>query len=217
MLSAGAMVKRWWLPGPLSHPWLFRGQIRNTPSPNVTMSVHRWSRCFRPWAKLPHEFRLWSILDWVSVQSWLKARWWPIEWLLRVPNVWRKWRQLQRIQTYRYCRRSKVSSWTPLHIHHVYGFMWQIDAAEVNFEVALAVMNAAEEEGVSRATMPNGSKRREWARSKTWTPTYAQYEYSEDGFRWLLRSDWTWAGIPQNTALNALQAFSIDLQWDELT
>ena len=56
------------------------------------------------------------------------------------------------------------------------------DAADVNFEVALAVLDQAVEEGVARAEVPKEG-RREWAEKKRWKPEYAEFEYAEDGLR----------------------------------
>ncbi|WVQ84624.1 hypothetical protein IAT38_006779 [Cryptococcus sp. DSM 104549] len=59
------------------------------------------------------------------------------------------------------------------------------DAAEVNFEVALAVLEQAVEEGVARAEgVPEGKEeRRKWAEGKRWLPEYVEFEYDENGLK----------------------------------
>lgn len=56
------------------------------------------------------------------------------------------------------------------------------DAAKVNFEVALAVLECAVEEGVAGANVPKEG-RRAWAAQRRWTPEYPEYEYAEDGLK----------------------------------
>jgi malate dehydrogenase (oxaloacetate-decarboxylating) len=57
------------------------------------------------------------------------------------------------------------------------------DAASVNFEIALAVLNQAVEEGVARAEgIPDSEDgRRKWAEEKRWVPEYQAYRYDADG------------------------------------
>jgi malate dehydrogenase (oxaloacetate-decarboxylating) len=55
------------------------------------------------------------------------------------------------------------------------------DAAQVNFEVALAVLDQAVEEGVARADVPAKDERRKWAEAKRWTAEYSEFEYAKDG------------------------------------
>ncbi|ORX40574.1 hypothetical protein BD324DRAFT_611348 [Kockovaella imperatae] len=54
------------------------------------------------------------------------------------------------------------------------------DAAKVNFEVALAVIDQAVEEGVADADVPK-TDRRKWAEAQLWKPEYVEYEYSAQG------------------------------------
>lgn len=56
-------------------------------------------------------------------------------------------------------------------------------ASEANFEVALAVLDAAMEEGVAQnEDIPQDKgQRRNWAESKRWSPVYSRYEYAKDG------------------------------------
>lgn len=57
-----------------------------------------------------------------------------------------------------------------------------IDAAKVNFEVALAVVKAAVEEGVAQADVPaDDGKRRTWAAERRWDAAYSELRYSKDG------------------------------------
>jgi malate dehydrogenase (oxaloacetate-decarboxylating) len=58
-----------------------------------------------------------------------------------------------------------------------------IDAASVNFEIALAVFEKAIEEGVAQAEgIPNSEgERRKWAEEKRWVPEYQQYRYDPAG------------------------------------
>lgn len=57
-----------------------------------------------------------------------------------------------------------------------------VDAADVNFEVALAVLEQAIEEGSASADVPKGKdERRSWAKSKLWKPEYREYVYDPDG------------------------------------
>ena len=57
------------------------------------------------------------------------------------------------------------------------------DAASVNFEIALAVLNQAVIEGVARAEgIPESEdERRKWAEGKRWVPEYRAYRYDADG------------------------------------
>ncbi|WRT70204.1 uncharacterized protein IL334_007199 [Kwoniella shivajii] len=59
------------------------------------------------------------------------------------------------------------------------------DAAQVNFEVALAVMAAAKDAGVAREEkMPDDEdERRDWAENKRWEANYAEYVYDKDGLK----------------------------------
>ncbi len=52
----------------------------------------------------------------------------------------------------------------------------------MNFEVALAILDQAVEEGVARVQVPKDG-RREWAEARRWKPVYVEYEYAEDGLR----------------------------------
>jgi malate dehydrogenase (oxaloacetate-decarboxylating) len=58
-----------------------------------------------------------------------------------------------------------------------------IDAASVNFEIALAVLEQAIEEGVAQAEgIPDSEgERRKWAKEKRWVPEYQQYQYDSAG------------------------------------
>ena len=60
--------------------------------------------------------------------------------------------------------------------------MRQIDAAKVNFEVALAVMDQAVEEGIAQIDVAK-DKRREWAEKARWTPEYDGYEFDPKGLK----------------------------------
>ena len=53
----------------------------------------------------------------------------------------------------------------------------------MNFEVALAVIDQAVEEGVARADIPPKDKRREWAEQRRWKPEYVEYKYAQDGLK----------------------------------
>ena len=59
------------------------------------------------------------------------------------------------------------------------------DARSVNFEIALAVLDQAVDEGVARAKDIPESRhdRREWAEKKRWIPEYAEYQYDPEGLR----------------------------------
>lgn len=57
-------------------------------------------------------------------------------------------------------------------------FIWS-DAAQVNFEVALAVLDQAIEDGVAKVDIPK-EERREWAEGRRWKPEYVEYEYGEE-------------------------------------
>lgn len=58
-----------------------------------------------------------------------------------------------------------------------------VDAASVNFEIALAVLEQAIEEGVAQAKdiPPSAGERRKWAEEKRWIPQYQQYQYDPAG------------------------------------
>lgn len=58
-----------------------------------------------------------------------------------------------------------------------------IDAASVNFEIALAVLEQAIAEGVAKAEGIPGSaeERRNWAEGKRWVPQYQEYRYDPAG------------------------------------
>ena len=57
-----------------------------------------------------------------------------------------------------------------------------VDAASVNFEIAIAVLEQAVKEGVARAKMPDTPEaRRKWAEEKKWEPKYPELKYSKDG------------------------------------
>jgi malate dehydrogenase (oxaloacetate-decarboxylating) len=59
------------------------------------------------------------------------------------------------------------------------------DAAKVNLEVGLAVLEQAIEEGVAtEKELPKSKEeRRKWADQKRWAPEYLEYVYDEDGAR----------------------------------
>lgn len=59
------------------------------------------------------------------------------------------------------------------------------DARSVNFEIALAVLDQAVDEGVARVKDIPVSKqdRREWAEEKRWIPEYAEYQYDPEGLK----------------------------------
>ncbi|ODN94753.1 malate dehydrogenase (oxaloacetate-decarboxylating) [Cryptococcus wingfieldii CBS 7118] len=59
------------------------------------------------------------------------------------------------------------------------------DAQAVNFEVALAVIEQAVEEGVSREEgLPKGKEEvRKWALEKRWEPEYVEFEYDPEGLK----------------------------------
>ena len=58
-----------------------------------------------------------------------------------------------------------------------------VDAASVNFEIALAVLEQATEEGVAQVEdIPTSAgDRRKWAEEKRWVPEYLQYQYDPAG------------------------------------
>jgi malate dehydrogenase (oxaloacetate-decarboxylating) len=57
-----------------------------------------------------------------------------------------------------------------------------LDAPSVNFEVALAVIDQAVEEGVATADVPKSKEdRRKWAEARRWVPEYEEYEYDPKG------------------------------------
>jgi malate dehydrogenase (oxaloacetate-decarboxylating) len=53
----------------------------------------------------------------------------------------------------------------------------------VNFEIALAVLEQAVDEGVAKAKEIPGSKeeRRKWAEGQRWKPEYSAYRYDPEG------------------------------------
>ncbi len=53
------------------------------------------------------------------------------------------------------------------------------DSKAVNFEVALAVIDAAVDEGVSALDVPR-AQRRKWAQEKAWAPEYREYVYDPE-------------------------------------
>jgi malic enzyme len=55
------------------------------------------------------------------------------------------------------------------------------DAAQVNFEVALAVLDKAVEDRVARADVPDKGERKKWAEEKRWTAEYSDLVYDKDG------------------------------------
>ena len=55
-----------------------------------------------------------------------------------------------------------------------------VDAPDVNFEVAVAVAEAAVEEGIAGVNWEKGEIR-EKAREKVWKPVYREYVYDKDG------------------------------------
>ena len=59
--------------------------------------------------------------------------------------------------------------------------MLTADAAQVNFEVALAVLDTAVDEGVARADVPAKAERRTWAEEKRWTAEYSELVYDKEG------------------------------------
>jgi malate dehydrogenase (oxaloacetate-decarboxylating) len=71
-----------------------------------------------------------------------------------------------------------------LHLcYHVQVVRLMLDAASVNFEIALAVLEQAIEEGVAQAEgIPDSEgERRKWAEEKRWIPEYQQYQYDPAG------------------------------------
>jgi len=58
-----------------------------------------------------------------------------------------------------------------------------IDAASVNFEIALSVLEQAVKEGVAQAEgIPDSAEeRRKWAEEKRWVPEYQEYQYDPAG------------------------------------
>ncbi|WVR05513.1 hypothetical protein IAU60_002531 [Kwoniella sp. DSM 27419] len=56
------------------------------------------------------------------------------------------------------------------------------DSQSVNFEIALAVIDQAVDEGVSKLDVPK-EKRREWLKQAIWKPEYPEYEYDKDGLQ----------------------------------
>ncbi|KAI9634110.1 uncharacterized protein MKK02DRAFT_17763 [Dioszegia hungarica] len=54
------------------------------------------------------------------------------------------------------------------------------DAASVNFEVSLAVLDQAIEEGVAKCDVPK-EDRRKWAEEQLWVPRYQDYTYDPKG------------------------------------
>lgn len=50
------------------------------------------------------------------------------------------------------------------------------DAPDVNFEIALAVLDQAIKEGVANVQVPAES-RREWAKKKRWEAVYPEYDF----------------------------------------
>ena len=57
------------------------------------------------------------------------------------------------------------------------------DAASVNFEVALAVLDKAVEEGMAKAEVPEGKdERRSWAKQRRWEPKYPVIHYDPNGY-----------------------------------
>ncbi|OCF38112.1 malate dehydrogenase (oxaloacetate-decarboxylating) [Kwoniella heveanensis BCC8398] len=59
------------------------------------------------------------------------------------------------------------------------------DAPEVNFEIALAVIEAALKDGVAtEKEMPeDAEERKKWAKEKSWAPVYSEYEYDAEGMK----------------------------------
>ena len=55
-------------------------------------------------------------------------------------------------------------------------------APDVNFDVALAVLEAAVEEGVAKIDV-NKDDWRKYAESQRWDPEYAEYVYDPKGFK----------------------------------
>ena len=56
------------------------------------------------------------------------------------------------------------------------------DAANVNFEVALAVLDQAIEEGAASGDVPKDKdQRRAWAKGRLWKPEYREYVYDPEG------------------------------------
>jgi malate dehydrogenase (oxaloacetate-decarboxylating) len=52
----------------------------------------------------------------------------------------------------------------------------------VNFEVALAVFDAAVEDGVAQVDVPK-EDRRGYAEARRWKPEYVEYEYDPKGIK----------------------------------
>lgn len=59
------------------------------------------------------------------------------------------------------------------------------DAQKVNFEVALAVLEQAMEEGVARTKdIPKDKdERRKWAENNRWSPRYPKFKYDPEGLK----------------------------------
>lgn len=56
------------------------------------------------------------------------------------------------------------------------------DAAKVNFEVALAVVEGAVQDGVAQIEVPKEEQeRRKWAEDRRWDAVYPDLTYSKDG------------------------------------
>lgn len=57
------------------------------------------------------------------------------------------------------------------------------DAPRVNFEVSLAVLDKAVDEGVAQAEVPESrEERRSWAEKRRWVPKYPEIKYDKNGF-----------------------------------
>lgn len=54
------------------------------------------------------------------------------------------------------------------------------DAASVNFEIALAVIDQAIKEGVAECDVSK-EERRSWAEKQIWIPRYEDYKYDPKG------------------------------------
>ncbi|WVF72985.1 hypothetical protein IAT40_007803 [Kwoniella sp. CBS 6097] len=59
------------------------------------------------------------------------------------------------------------------------------DAPEVNFEIALAVIEAAVQDGVAteKELPKDKEERKKWAKEKSWTAVYSEYEYDAEGMK----------------------------------
>ncbi|RXK40536.1 malate dehydrogenase (oxaloacetate-decarboxylating) [Tremella mesenterica] len=58
------------------------------------------------------------------------------------------------------------------------------DIGDINFEIALAVLEQAVQDGDASSEVPKGKEeRRNWAKGRRWTAVYPEYEYDEGGYK----------------------------------